>query len=273
MVATQYRRIRLEETSKLSNEPTEAEMGEIAGDEAAGYALSNEENVETGEGGRPPEDDELRADNDDVRTGEGGTIPEPDGERRAVERRRITAERRQYRRAARRAARQRRRERLLTGQTVEGPEEKKHDGRAMKRRRQAEIAMQNLEERKNQRAMESAVNENVEREHSATVKLVKQVRGCGEAIPMTNQDDEERVRSADGLPTASMRIDRAWRDVKLDSCARYSVAGTEWMQFGDKLDIEAPVDYVEGIRGFLLDVVGVWRFQFRTVFGVWMLVL
>ncbi|KAE8959332.1 hypothetical protein PR002_g30575 [Phytophthora rubi] len=38
------------------------------------------------------------------------------------------------------------------------------------------------------------------------------------------------------------------------------------MQFGDRVTTEAPVDYVEGIGGFLLDVVGVWRFEMTTVF-------
>ncbi|OWY95161.1 hypothetical protein PHMEG_00034908 [Phytophthora megakarya] len=55
--------------------------------------------------------------------------------------------------------------------------------------------------------------------------------------------------------------------IKLDSGARYIIAGTEWMQYGDKVTDDALVDYVEGICGFLLDVVDVWRFEFETVFG------
>ncbi|KAE9357759.1 hypothetical protein PF008_g3016 [Phytophthora fragariae] len=39
------------------------------------------------------------------------------------------------------------------------------------------------------------------------------------------------------------------------------------MNYGDKVEMEAPVDFVEGIRGFLLDVVGVWRFELRSVFN------
>ncbi|OWZ06564.1 hypothetical protein PHMEG_00021159, partial [Phytophthora megakarya] len=62
-------------------------------------------------------------------------------------------------------------------------------------------------------------------------------------------------------------IEGTVRSVKLDSCARYTVAGTDWMEYGSKVSNEAPVDYVEGIGGFLLDVVGVWRFRFRSVFG------
>ncbi|KAF1793583.1 hypothetical protein GQ600_19135 [Phytophthora cactorum] len=35
--------------------------------------------------------------------------------------------------------------------------------------------------------------------------------------------------------------------------------------YGNRVMCEAPVDYVEGIGGFLLDVVGVWRFELRSV--------
>ncbi|ETM42697.1 hypothetical protein L914_11705 [Phytophthora nicotianae] len=40
----------------------------------------------------------------------------------------------------------------------------------------------------------------------------------------------------------------------------------DWLQYGDRVTCEAPVDYVEGIGGFLLNVVGVWRFELRSVF-------
>ncbi|KAE9323307.1 hypothetical protein PF008_g17390 [Phytophthora fragariae] len=64
-----------------------------------------------------------------------------------------------------------------------------------------------------------------------------------------------------------MEVNGASRRVKLDSCARYTIAGTEWMAHGDKQAVDAPVDYVEGIGGFLLDVLGVWRFKLGTVFN------
>ncbi|KAE9188891.1 hypothetical protein PF004_g22370 [Phytophthora fragariae] len=64
-----------------------------------------------------------------------------------------------------------------------------------------------------------------------------------------------------------MQIAGTRRQVKLDSGARFTVAGTEWMQYGDRVDRAVPVDYVEGIGGFLLDVVGVWRFELQSVFG------
>ncbi|EGZ21133.1 hypothetical protein PHYSODRAFT_329160 [Phytophthora sojae] len=66
-------------------------------------------------------------------------------------------------------------------------------------------------------------------------------------------DDVEYVGADDGLPTATMEVGGvSWR-VKLGSCARYTIAGTEWMVHGDKQTMNAPVDYVEGIGGFLLD--------------------
>ncbi|KAE9271737.1 hypothetical protein PF008_g30271 [Phytophthora fragariae] len=64
-----------------------------------------------------------------------------------------------------------------------------------------------------------------------------------------------------------MEVAGTRRHVKLDSGARYTVAGTDWMQYGDRVARAAPVDYVEGIGGFLLDVVGVWEFSLRNIFG------
>nr|KAE8917753.1 hypothetical protein PF009_g31927 [Phytophthora fragariae] len=45
--------------------------------------------------------------------------------------------------------------------------------------------------------------------------------------------------------------------VKLDSGARYSVAGTDWMLRGERARRPPPVEMVEGIGGFMLDVIGV----------------
>ncbi|KAE9008012.1 hypothetical protein PR001_g16815 [Phytophthora rubi] len=82
-------------------------------------------------------------------------------------------------------------------------------------------------------------------------------------------DDEsaQYIEADDGLPTACMEVAGERRNVKLDSGARYTVAGTEWMALGDRVSDTAPVDCVEGIGGFLLDVVGVWRFELTNIFG------
>jgi hypothetical protein len=73
--------------------------------------------------------------------------------------------------------------------------------------------------------------------------------------------------ASDGLPTAMTEVaDERW-PVKLDSGARYSVAGTDWMMRGEQLREAPPVDVVECIGGFVLDAIGVWAFQMRNVFG------
>ncbi|KAE9275984.1 hypothetical protein PR003_g29180, partial [Phytophthora rubi] len=98
----------------------------------------------------------------------------------------------------------------------------------------------------------------------ARVSLVKQQR---EQANAATDDTTEYVGTEDGLPTAMMEVGGERRHDKLDSCARYTIAGTDWMTLGDRVAMEAPVDYVEGIGGFLLDVVGVWRFELRSVFN------
>lgn len=75
------------------------------------------------------------------------------------------------------------------------------------------------------------------------------------------------VAAEDGLPTATVMVEGSHYAVKLDSCARYSVAGTEWMLRGERCREPAPVDYVEGLGGLLLDVLGVWRFDLVNVYG------
>ncbi|OWZ09242.1 LOW QUALITY PROTEIN: hypothetical protein PHMEG_00018083 [Phytophthora megakarya] len=63
-------------------------------------------------------------------------------------------------------------------------------------------------------------------------------------------DRGEYVGAEDGLSTATTKIDGERRHVKLDSGARYTIAGTNWMSYDDKVVEKAPVDYVEGIGGF-----------------------
>uniref|UniRef100_H3GNB0 CCHC-type domain-containing protein n=1 Tax=Phytophthora ramorum TaxID=164328 RepID=H3GNB0_PHYRM len=82
-------------------------------------------------------------------------------------------------------------------------------------------------------------------------------------------DDDElgKAAASDGLPTAEMVVDGERVQVKLNSGARYSVAGTDWMQRGERVRQAAPVECVEGIGGFLLDVLGVWTFCIRKAYG------
>ncbi|GMF57992.1 unnamed protein product [Phytophthora fragariaefolia] len=102
----------------------------------------------------------------------------------------------------------------------------------------------------------------------AQVRLAQRTDG-GVALAMT----ATRPRNDDGPTTdvtvvmsATMYVGNERLDVKLDSGARYSVAGTDWMVRGKRLKKPAPVDFVEGIGGFLLDVIGVWAFHMRNAF-------
>ncbi|OWZ04476.1 LOW QUALITY PROTEIN: hypothetical protein PHMEG_00023613 [Phytophthora megakarya] len=135
--------------------------------------------------------------------------------------------------------------------------------RKLLRRQQVDEALAKLRERRQQ--PENGEGSGVEPEH-ARASLVQQ-RNERDSGDGRHDRSVVHVGSDDGLPTAAMMIKGTVRSVKLDSCARYTVAGTDWMAYGSKASNEAPVDYVEGIGGFLLDVVGVWRFRFRSVFG------
>ncbi|GMF48908.1 unnamed protein product [Phytophthora fragariaefolia] len=108
----------------------------------------------------------------------------------------------------------------------------------------------------------------------AQVRLVQRMDG-GMASTMTvtramNDDDpttDVTVAADGGLPTATIYVGNERLDVKLDSGAQYAVAGTDWMIRGEKLKNPVPVDCVEGIGGFLLDLIGVWAFHTWNAFG------
>ncbi|GMF37882.1 unnamed protein product [Phytophthora fragariaefolia] len=76
-----------------------------------------------------------------------------------------------------------------------------------------------------------------------------------------------RVEAGDGLPTAMMLVDGTTQCVKMDSGARYSVADTDWMTRSERKTMGSPVAYIEGIGGFLLDVLGVWTFDMVNAYG------
>lgn len=82
-----------------------------------------------------------------------------------------------------------------------------------------------------------------------------------------NHELIDNAEASDGLPTATMTVEGENRAVKIDSGARYTVAGTDWMLRGERVKRAPPVDCVEGIGGFLLDVLGLWKFRMQNVFG------
>ncbi|GMF51161.1 unnamed protein product [Phytophthora fragariaefolia] len=98
------------------------------------------------------------------------------------------------------------------------------------------------------------------------MSLVQRRKGASSG-DSKDRDKVEYAEANDGLPTTTVEVGGARRPIKLGSCARYIIAGTEWMNLGDRVDGEAPIDCIEGIDGFLLDVVGVWRFTMVNVFG------
>ncbi|KAE8993323.1 hypothetical protein PR002_g20276 [Phytophthora rubi] len=134
------------------------------------------------------------------------------------------------------------------------------------RRRVAAEAVAELDAKRESRRHDED-SSRVRQAGAARVSLVKHQRGGDQVSQAAERPDVEYVGADDGLPTASMKVNGVQRRVKLDSCARYTIAGTDWMAHGDKVDVSAPVDYVEGIGGFVLDVVGVWRFKLHTVFN------
>ncbi|KAE9160482.1 hypothetical protein PF005_g31630 [Phytophthora fragariae] len=127
-----------------------------------------------------------------------------------------------------------------------------------RRQADADEALRELEDRRQRRAEARGVDEPVQPLEPVRVSLVQRAsRGTEEVT--SNDDDATYVEEDDGLPTATMGVSGVQRTVKLDSGARYTMAGTNWVVYGDRVSCTAPVDFVEGIGGLLLDVVGVWR--------------
>ncbi|KAE9022944.1 hypothetical protein PR001_g13032 [Phytophthora rubi] len=131
------------------------------------------------------------------------------------------------------------------------------DERRVRRRRQAKAARAELARR--QQVAQARTGHKV----SAKVSLVQRTP----ASPMAKNPGVSGIAADDGLPTATVLVDEERVAIKLDSGARYSVAGTDWMQRGERLRKAAPVECVEGIGGFPLNVLGVWAFTMRNAYG------
>ncbi|KAE8959423.1 hypothetical protein PR001_g30721, partial [Phytophthora rubi] len=69
------------------------------------------------------------------------------------------------------------------------------------------------------------------------------------------------------LPTALLALSKAHtQEVRLDSCAQFSVAGRDLRKYGQCITRNAPVDVVLGFGGGQTRVLGVWRFTGTTVY-------
>ncbi|OWZ00968.1 hypothetical protein PHMEG_00027733 [Phytophthora megakarya] len=114
-----------------------------------------------------------------------------------------------------------------------------------RRQQQAIEAREALEGRRRQRPTGRAARVNLVRHECTTV-----------AATPTDSDDGVSVEAGDGLPTAAMLVDGVQQNVKIDSGARYSVAGTDWMAPGEKKSTRAPVTYIEGIWWLFVGCLG-----------------
>ncbi|KAE9316377.1 hypothetical protein PF008_g19019 [Phytophthora fragariae] len=102
-----------------------------------------------------------------------------------------------------------------------------------------------------------------------------QQQGCYGDVELRKVGDQADVRvaqlraagsgSPSCLPTALLALTRTHtHEVRLDSCAQFSVAGMELRKYGRCLTRDAPVDIVEGFGGGTSRVLGVWRFVGTT---------
>ncbi|KAE9196575.1 hypothetical protein PF002_g23010 [Phytophthora fragariae] len=102
-----------------------------------------------------------------------------------------------------------------------------------------------------------------------------QQQGCYGDVELRKVGDQADVRvaqlraagsgSPSCLPTALLALTRTHtHEVRLDSCAQFSVAGVELRKYGRCLTRDAPVDIVEGFGGGTNRVLGVWRFVGTT---------
>ncbi|KAE8974204.1 hypothetical protein PF011_g24954 [Phytophthora fragariae] len=102
-----------------------------------------------------------------------------------------------------------------------------------------------------------------------------QQQGCYGDVELRKVGDQADVRvaqlraagsgSPSCLPTALLSLTRTHtQEVRLDSCAQFSVAGVELRKYGRCLTRDAPVDIVEGFGGGTNRVLGVWRFVGTT---------
>ncbi|KAL4163671.1 hypothetical protein KRP22_005099 [Phytophthora ramorum] len=170
------------------------------------------------------------------------------------------------------AAKKRRVQRATDKQATEADSQKVDEQRAtdeaMQRAVRVQQAVQAREELETRRRLrhEAGNVSTAQGDRKARVSLVQRRRG--RVLTTTaSAGDTNDAEADDGLPTSLMDVAGGRHHVKLDSGARYTVAGTDWMTRGDKQRGQAPVDYVEGIGGFLLDVLGVWSFKMYNVFG------
>ena len=73
--------------------------------------------------------------------------------------------------------------------------------------------------------------------------------------------------ASDGLPTAFVRAGRTQVALKIDSCARFTIAGAALATLGERTGKRPAVQSVSGVGGGELRVTGVVTFTVATVYG------
>ncbi|OWZ09117.1 hypothetical protein PHMEG_00018232, partial [Phytophthora megakarya] len=126
--------------------------------------------------------------------------------------------------------------RLARRKTQKADKRRRVKGLAARRRQDADAATAGLVAKRQQGDEQEARSGG-----AARVSLVQHERHVNGEIPDVGRSGAQYVEADDGLPTATMMVSGVKKKVKLDS------------------------DYVEGMGGFLLDVVGVWQFEMRSV--------
>ncbi|KAG6611634.1 Gag-pol fusion protein [Phytophthora cinnamomi] len=100
---------------------------------------------------------------------------------------------------------------------------------------------------------------------------VEQVRRRRQQADDARGELEERRRQRaakdDVRKDERVRVNLVQRGSTMTDETTDSNDGTEWMARGERRRVNAPVAYVEGIGGFLLDVLGVWTFNMVNVYG------
>ncbi|KAJ0391696.1 hypothetical protein P43SY_010532 [Pythium insidiosum] len=111
---------------------------------------------------------------------------------------------------------------------------------------------------------DDAVPNEVKTEAAAEAEELKAEEVTGGAASATGA--RIRVEASGGLPTARVRLRDKATEIIIDTGASYSVAGEKLRRHGQRLAGPPPVQQVQGLGGTCLPVLGVWKFELRTVY-------
>ncbi|KAK1939001.1 hypothetical protein P3T76_009076 [Phytophthora citrophthora] len=137
--------------------------------------------------------------------------------------------RRRNRRMAKRRRTREKEEKKRTRRDQETDRKREAVVRQVRRARDAEEALKRLNERGNKIRADDDGATSREMKERTRVSLVKQQLNRSDEQQQNETETVEYIGAEDGLPTATVTVSGIQRDVKLDSCARYMIAGMDWM--------------------------------------------